>query len=783
MAIIADTIETEILLKRDALSPALQKILGLAGLTEAKLRQLSAAAGMVRLPAKFMSELAGASGAAGKLRDTLGTIKLSTAATTEAGTLSRALGVAETRAAMLSRTLSTLRMPHLAPVPGTGGAGGGGHGGGGMRGRWHAGPVGGHFGVGPGTAAGLGLGFGAYEGVKLAAKEQLGYMYAVLASGMDPTSPKGQSYMKRLRSVAEDASFGTVFTRAEVAKMMPGIAGMSDVPLDLALPFMKPAIQFGEVERQFGSAIGKTFSPIESAAAAIRMSHMLGITDPDKMTPVLNAMVPATTTTEKSPEELTRVLQYMLGSAAGVGMSQAESINLGALGGILMPGTRAGTSLNMMLTGMMPKGGAGAGTKIHRGAAQRNAMLQKMGLIDPSTHQLYRDEQGGMLVPMIEHLQSYLKTHPTTAYGDFVGAFQQRGARMAFELARNDKMVDMARELQTRQTNFTGMGGVAGAQGKQNEALANQSLRAWSNLRTIATDLAEGTVPGLTSALKGLNTGMEATRSFLDSHKGVATAAGYGAEALGAYAGWRVLRKTLGWFGGGAAGAAPDMVALAGAAGRAAGAVGLLVSRLNAIGAFLATMSPTEANKGEKEAIDKARGSLFPNLPAGIGVDKLSPEQAKQLLGTAYGLSDAMRAALQQRSNLGFMPPGTDFPIPGASLGKQSSLLDRFNPISSAHAAEMPSLAGPGGGGDMAAAGAQFGQAAVAQINGAIQAMAVTLNGQVNLAGDVHLTAPGLFEAVGRMLAQGIAHAMGGALTSGPAREHLSGGPALQPPT
>jgi len=59
-----------------------------------------------------------------------------------------------------------------------------------------------------------------YEGVKLAAKEQLGYMYAVLASGMDPTSPKGQAYMKRLREAAEDASFGTVFSRADVAKMI-----------------------------------------------------------------------------------------------------------------------------------------------------------------------------------------------------------------------------------------------------------------------------------------------------------------------------------------------------------------------------------------------------------------------------------------------------------------------------------------------------------------------------------------------------------------------------------
>jgi hypothetical protein len=466
----------------------------------------------------------------------------------------------------------------------------------------HAGPVAGHFGVGAGDAAGLGLGFGMYEGVKLAAKEQLGYMYAVLASGMDPTSPKGQAYMKRLREAAEDASFGTVFSRADVAKMMPGVAGMADVPLQQSLPFMKGAIQFGEVERQFGTAIGKNFGASESAAAAIRMSHMLGITDPEKMMPILNAMVPASTTTEKSPEELTRVLQYMLGSAAGVGMSQSESINLGALGGILMPGTRAGTSLNMMLTGMMPKGGAGAGTRMHRGAAQRASLLQKMGLLDPATHQLFRDAQGGMLEPMIEHLQDYLKKNPKSAYGDFVSVFQQRGARMAYELARNPKMVDMARELETRQTNFAEMGGVAGAQGKQNEALTNQALRAWSNLKTIVTDMAEGTIPGLTAALKGLNAGLEAVRGFSEQHKGIATAAGYGGEVLGAYAGFRVLKKMLGWFGGGgsggaaasgAAGAAEAAGAGIGAGAAAAGGVtvGGVVAALGGVGAIAGAYS------------------------------------------------------------------------------------------------------------------------------------------------------------------------------------------------
>jgi hypothetical protein len=146
------------------------------------------------------------------------------------------------------------------------------------------------------------------------------------------------------------------------------------------------------------------------------------------------------------------------------------------------------------------------------------------------------------------------------------------------------------------------MGGVAGAQGKQNEALTNQALRAWSNLKTIVTDMAEGTIPGLTAALKGLNAGLEAVRGFSEQHKGIATAAGYGGEVLGAYAGFRVLKKMLGWFGGGgsggaaasgAAGAAEAAGAGIGAGAAAAGGVtvGGVVAALGGVGAIAGAYS------------------------------------------------------------------------------------------------------------------------------------------------------------------------------------------------
>ena len=115
------------------------------------------------------------------------------------------------------------------------------------------------FGVSAGAAAGLLAGFGMYEGIKSAASEQLAMFYTVLASGMDPTSPTGRAFAAKVRDTAEQTSLGTIFSRLDVAKMMPGIAGKADVPLAQALPFMRSAIQFGEIERQFGASIGHDF--------------------------------------------------------------------------------------------------------------------------------------------------------------------------------------------------------------------------------------------------------------------------------------------------------------------------------------------------------------------------------------------------------------------------------------------------------------------------------------------------------------------------------------------
>lgn len=504
------------------------------------------------------------------------------------------------------------------------------------------------YGLPIGGGIGAGIAFGAYEAAKFAAREEMAYLYTQLAAGVDPRSPEGKAQAKNLRATAEGASRGTVFARPAVAKMMPAIAGMADVPLHEAIPFMPGAIQFAELTKQFGAAQGKHYEAHESAAAAIRLGHLMGITDPRQMMPVLNAMVPAITTAAESPTDLVNVLQYMMGAAAGVGMSNAESVNLGTLGAILVPGSRAGTSLNMMLTGMMPKGGPGAGTKIARKEAHRRGDLIKMGLIDPKTRQLFRDEHGGMLVPMIEHLNAYYeknKKNPSAVYGKFTQLFEQRGARIAFEMARNPKMAQMARELEERQRKFEGMGGVPGVQQIQNETVANQALRLKAGAETLLTDLGESSRGPLKETLQWANEKLDKARAWADANpeqmQGGTMLGGGAALAGGAYltAKWLAAGPALTGAAGALAGSAAELTAAAAVlagkppipgmgnrakallpegAGAAAGAAGGAAAGGGArnvvgavargalrwipgIGGFIWGMEPTDLNAGEPD--------------------------------------------------------------------------------------------------------------------------------------------------------------------------------------
>ena len=603
-----------------------------------------------------------------------------------------------------------------------GGAGGGrsgaGHGAGGLHGRVPVGPMHAGFGVSAGAAAGLLAGFGMYEGIKSAASEQLAMFYTVLASGMDPTSPTGRAFAAKVRDTAEQTSLGTIFSRLDVAKMMPGIAGKADVPLAQALPFMRSAIQFGEIERQFGASIGHDFDAQESASAAIVMSHLLGISDPSKMLPVLNMMAPATTTSGKSPAQLVNVLQYMLGAAAGVGMSNEEAMNLGTLGATLMPGTRAGTNLNMMLTGLIPKAGPGAGTRIAQ-TRKRAALLSEMGLVDPKTGQLYKDAEGGTLLPLIEHLHAFQMAHPKEAMGDYIALFQQRGARAAYEIGRNPKMEQMAKELESREASFVKMGGIPAVQAKQNETLANQALRSWSDLKTILLDLGETTVPALTVGFKALNTGLEGIRSFLGAHQDIATALGFGGLGLGTLAGAKVLLTIAGAIG--RLGASPFALAAGGLASVTAAIAGLAA----VAGAFKLAYDWLKADEKGSPAAGRA---VHPSVAAAA----------------------AAAAVLGAPQYSGGVGRGVHVLVPGGAVRPPGM--------------QQHGAAGSGVFGDLG--GAVLGELKTMSAHLA-EAKNVTLTGVTNLTGEVRLSVEGFADMIGRMVAKGIQHAVTGLSGSG----------------
>jgi hypothetical protein len=791
MAVTVDLVEVDIVARRDTLSPALEKALKLAARTGLEIDKLSRAAGMLRLPSAFSKELTGASGAAAKLRTSLAGVRLNPSAASGASTLASNLSAAQTRASALSRTLNTLRMAGAGGGRG-GGPGGGGHGPGG-GGPWGHGIFNRGF-VHTMYDAGL---IGHLAGQFFKPSIEFGTQRA-MAETMGENAEQRRRMEEAAYAVAAKVPNKSAAELMKIQRELLPIAAAGAPDADGALAKMIEHLpEAARMDTLLANYLGEKpgFSErghrMSQFYNALRAGELMGLTGDPLRGFVDEASKAMVAGGGRLNMEQIRQFVATAGSAA-IGMDPNFILKYLPELMIEQGGSKVGTMASTFM-----QSGAGRMTKR---ALEEN---MRLGLIDPSKLEfekgrLKRIGEGAWqnesdryhnpakwaletLAPALQKqgIDPFSRGNPRLVR-ELAMLFSDRNAQKFMEqlLLHKNAMQRFAERTDRARLDYE-------RQRSTNPSIALEGLAgSWSTLRAALGDNSMMTaipiINGMASAMGGLAKSIAGHPEMAHAATGATLYLGGAAASLVALG---AAARGVIWAGGGLMSIARGAAAVAAAAAPAGAALAALAARLGPISAFLATMSPSTTNKGEKEAIDKARGSLFPNLPAGIGVDKLSPEQAKQLLGTAYGLSDEMRTKLQERSNLGFMPPGTDFPIPGAALGKQSSLWDRFSPISSAHAAEMPSLAGPGGGGDMAAAGAQFGQAAVAQINGAIQAMAVTLNGQVNLAGDVHLTAPGLFEAVGRMLAQGIAHAMGGALTSGPAREHLSGGPALQPPT
>jgi hypothetical protein len=148
-----------------------------------------------------------------------------------------------------------------------------------------------------------------------------------------------------------------------------------------------------------------------------------------------------------------------------------------------------------------------------------------------------------------------------------------------------------------------------------------------------------------------------------------------------------------------------------------------------------------------------------PSMPFGDGY-----EAAREQLKNGYlGLPDSGLAS-------GLPPYGTSYPPWTGATAIPGNGPDLFaDPLGGA----------PGGSGLSG-----VGDAIVDKLNSVIQSLEVALSGAVTLTGDVHLNIPGFGEAIGRLIAQGLAHATGGAgaaPTTG-ARPDFSGGVSLPGP-
>ena len=422
------------------------------------------------------------------------------------------------------------------------GAGGGGRGA--LQLRQHAGPFRGHAPVTMGEAGGIGLGIGLLEGVSQAAQAQRAYRFAIMADQVDPDSPQGQVLMRRLIETATETTHGTIFSRADVAKTMPGIAGMTGMSLEKTLPMMPGAIRYAEFEKQLGASVGQSWEPRESAASLIRLLHSMGITDPSQMEKMADLLVPATQTGDVSPQRLMNVLQYMTSPARGLGMSERETIQLGGVGSLLFPGTRAGTNIGMMLQ-KIEQVQAGPLPGMSKMALHHLDFLTKsmtaMGLVDPKTHRLFQDEHGSTVRPLLEHLRQYEYMHPGTAAGMFQQVFETRGGRAAFELGQG-KVPGLYDNLSDREDRFPG---VRKAQTESQENLISQVERSWSRTKDVLGDIADPLLPTLTAGFKGLAGSLESLDTYLIKHRDMAAAAGIAAGGAALTSIYGLVRRFL----------------------------------------------------------------------------------------------------------------------------------------------------------------------------------------------------------------------------------------------
>jgi hypothetical protein len=733
---------------------------------------------------KLRAELAGATGAAGKLRTALTGVKLNSAAASGAANLASSLGTAQARAATLARTLNTLRMPGAGgSIPPSG------------RGPW--GPRGGAPG-GPGGHGASPWGHGIFDRGFLNTAYEAGMIGHVVGQFFKPSvefgtqramaETMGETAEQRRRMEAAAYAVAAQVPNKSAAEMMKiqrellpiAAAGApsSDAALDKMIEHLPEAARMDTLLANYLGEKGGFESRghrMSQFYNALRAGELMGLTgDP------LKGFV------DEAPKAM----------VAGGGRLNMEQIRqFVATAGSAAIGMDPNFILKYLPELMIEQGGSKVGTMaatfMQSGASRmtRRALEEniRLGLIDPSKVEIGRGgrikrfDEGAFageaerfrnpakwaletLAPALQKqgIDPFSRGNPRLAR-ELAMLFSDRNAQKFMEqlLLHRQAMQRFAERTEKARLDYE-------RQRATNPSIALEGMGgSWSTLRTA---LGDSSMMAAIPIINGMSDAMSGLANSIAGHPELAHAAtgatlGLGGVTAALVALGAAARGVI-WAGGGLASIGRGAAAVAAAAGIGAGTAGgtaVLAGAAAATGAAIGVA---------KETTKRAARGDFTSYNA------IDPPIDPFGLATAAGAAGAAdrprrpgrsRTALSTAANAGFAPPGTEFPIP---------------PVTSGAGEGGPLPAGSAGG---AAAGHLGGIAAsISAAVGALEAAAgrpVNLTGQVTLNGDVHVSMGELGAAIGHMIARGLAHAASGGMTSGGARPDFSGGHGPPPPT
>ena len=604
----------------------------------------------------------------------------------------------------------------------------------------------------------------------------------MLAIGLATRGDEGS--MNRLRGVIEQSAGQTVFSTIDVAKMGKTIATGTGLDADAISRLLPIYTKFADVQQ-----IMKGTPYSQSVVEGIRLAHTAGHYDEAGLTKYLDLLTKASLVVPGGLGEVGHALKYSQGVARStLGVDDEQMVLLtAALNRMGFAGSRGGTNMIAAMTRSMP-GIFGSGLL----TGKSGEALRSMGFADAKGHSTIFSNGKFDTLKWLDHLSSYVgrefATHPEAIarqdiLSNFQHAFGTQGSRVA-SLLTDPQVVQ---QLQLIRTDLEKGRSTSVMQG----TFADESTwQKWRNLVTnwesLQAEVGYSTLPKVNWILSKLNDAAGGLTSFIRKNPAAADTymiggAAAGVGALG-YFGYRFLTAGVALTGSARAltgsAAALDRAA-ASLAGRGAGGAGNAFTKGAAASggaSWLAMLGGAAVPVGAAVAAGYGLWGQIQHLRSNwdrgdYTVDPWS--MTPSLTGRGLPPDPGYHRAL--RSEWG--GPGLGGPLAHRMTG-DPMLPGYSSDFFNAETAGMP------GGSGMATIGSSVGDAIVEKLNGLIQSLAVALSGQVNLVGDVHLSIPGFGAAIGHLIANGLAHATGGAgaapTTGG--RPDFSGGPTLPGP-